>query len=406
VSIQALQGMQKIFGMNKFDAISSAKSELDDILETIKGIADQEERRARLIQISQNLYSIQMDLQKKISEEQSKTYVIFSKQWKDAKARLEELIKSHDELAAIRKMITDDFEGHIKRIKTESDAAAAAELARIEAERLAAEQAERERLSSLGEIGRLKEGIAKAEENYIKSNTELERQRHLITKSNLEKELDLLEEKARISAANSVIASRGMSGVSGISPIAGMGAPTLGMGVPTIQAQDVEAINEAFKEHINTINETSRAYEALSQIGNQAAYDIGAAFMKMSQDGATSANEMIKQAVSVAIAQLMKWAATTVPFPASIPAMVAAGAAGQAAMSGIPHFADGAVISGPTVGLMGEYANARNNPEVVAPLDKLASLMGGGSGGKVEFILKGDTLWGVLKKHENKRNTH
>ena len=31
------------------------------------------------------------------------------------------------------------------------------------------------------------------------------------------------------------------------------------------------------------------------------------------------------------------------------------------------------------MGLMGEYAGARTNPEVIAPLDKLKSLMGGQS---------------------------
>lgn len=39
-------------------------------------------------------------------------------------------------------------------------------------------------------------------------------------------------------------------------------------------------------------------------------------------------------------------------------------------------FATGGIISGPTLGLMGEYAGASNNPEVVAPLDRLNDLIG------------------------------
>ena len=46
-----------------------------------------------------------------------------------------------------------------------------------------------------------------------------------------------------------------------------------------------------------------------------------------------------------------------------------------AAFASIPKFANGGIISGPTVGLMGEYAGASNNPEVVAPLDKLRNLL-------------------------------
>lgn len=42
---------------------------------------------------------------------------------------------------------------------------------------------------------------------------------------------------------------------------------------------------------------------------------------------------------------------------------------------GAMPFAKGGIISGPTLGLLGEYAGAPNNPEVVAPLDKLRSLL-------------------------------
>lgn len=42
-----------------------------------------------------------------------------------------------------------------------------------------------------------------------------------------------------------------------------------------------------------------------------------------------------------------------------------------------PKFANGGIVSGPTLGLMGEYAGARSNPEVIAPLSKLKDLLGG-----------------------------
>ncbi len=44
---------------------------------------------------------------------------------------------------------------------------------------------------------------------------------------------------------------------------------------------------------------------------------------------------------------------------------------------GIPKFADGGIVSGPTMAMVGEYSGAANNPEVIAPLDKLQSMMGG-----------------------------
>jgi hypothetical protein len=52
--------------------------------------------------------------------------------------------------------------------------------------------------------------------------------------------------------------------------------------------------------------------------------------------------------------------------------------------------ANGGIVSGPTMGLMGEYPGASHNPEVVAPLDKLKTLIGNDSGG--QFVLKGNDL--------------
>lgn len=44
-------------------------------------------------------------------------------------------------------------------------------------------------------------------------------------------------------------------------------------------------------------------------------------------------------------------------------------------VKGMTAFANGGIVSGPTVGLIGEYAGASNNPEVVAPLDRLRSML-------------------------------
>ena len=78
----------------------------------------------------------------------------------------------------------------------------------------------------------------------------------------------------------------------------------------------------------------------------------------------------------------------------------AAIAATVAAFANIPKFADGGIAYGPTMGLFGEYAGASNNPEVVAPLDKLRSMIQpqGEMAGRVEFEIDGRKLKGVLKK--------
>lgn len=78
------------------------------------------------------------------------------------------------------------------------------------------------------------------------------------------------------------------------------------------------------------------------------------------------------------------------------------------AFKSIGVFAEGGVVSGPTLALVGEYAGASNNPEVIAPLNKLRSMLdtgGAGFGGKkdVTFKIKGRNLEGVLHRERRVR---
>ncbi|MAK80254.1 tape measure protein [Phenylobacterium sp.] len=65
--------------------------------------------------------------------------------------------------------------------------------------------------------------------------------------------------------------------------------------------------------------------------------------------------------------------------------------------------AKGGIVSGPTTALIGEYPGARSNPEVVAPLNKLKSMIGGGSM-QGEFVLRGQDLVIALQRAEKSRN--
>lgn len=82
-----------------------------------------------------------------------------------------------------------------------------------------------------------------------------------------------------------------------------------------------------------------------------------------------------------------------------VTAMLAATAA-----AGIPMLAEGGIASGPTLAMVGEYAGAKGNPEVIAPLDKLRGMLAQPASmdfGKVEFEIKGRTLVGILNKENN-----
>lgn len=117
-------------------------------------------------------------------------------------------------------------------------------------------------------------------------------------------------------------------------------------------------------------------------------------------DAAVTGAETAKETASVGSA-----AAQTMSAHAGIPFVgIAIAAALVATMVGVllslPKFANGAIAYGPTLGLFGEYAGAANNPEVVAPLNKLRELIGsdGAGFGEVKFVIKGRQLEGILSK--------
>jgi hypothetical protein len=129
---------------------------------------------------------------------------------------------------------------------------------------------------------------------------------------------------------------------------------------------------------------------------------------------ADSLIEIGKALVAYAVPVLL---ALTLLKKPSIPTAIAAIAAGTAAIvagsflksklsNNQPKaFANGGIISGPTMGLMGEYPGAASNPEVVAPLDKLQSLIGG-VGGNLEARISGNDLLILMNKAgRNNQNT-
>jgi hypothetical protein len=187
----------------------------------------------------------------------------------------------------------------------------------------------------------------------------------------------------------------GMTARSGATDTSGKGL----VGVQQMQdrlTESTKAYNRALEESVEIDKELENRMQNLIALGGQLGNSFGSAFESMAS-GAVSAKDAMKQmlrdtiamALNAAQAHAIEAALNSGKFagpaaPIVIPALIGAmtglvrGAFGQ-----LTAFADGGIVSGPTAALVGEYAGARNNPEVIAPLDKLQSMIGSAGGGNV-----------------------
>lgn len=125
--------------------------------------------------------------------------------------------------------------------------------------------------------------------------------------------------------------------------------------------------------------------------------------------------QIIANALSVSMANAITGAtgaaAVAGPFaPAVLPATIATMTGSVlAAFAAIPQMADGGLFFGESLAMVGEgRGTSLTNPEVIAPLDKLKSFIGGdGAGGmqNVKFELEGQKLVGVINRY-NKQNRY
>jgi tape measure domain-containing protein len=111
-----------------------------------------------------------------------------------------------------------------------------------------------------------------------------------------------------------------------------------------------------------------------------------------------------KMAIQAGITALaIKKALTLAQAPLAIAAGIALVAIGTAIKNGIatPKLAEGGLATGPTMALVGDNRNVRVDPEVIAPLSKLKSMMGDmGMGGVLETRISGNDLIILLNRSQ------
>ena len=194
----------------------------------------------------------------------------------------------------------------------------------------------------------------------------------------------------------------------------------------TAQSQQLDALAEKYN-HIMTVGQmvADTAGNAFSALGSSIVQSMGLAstglegfaqvmFRTLIDLGSMILKQIIMNqasAMAASIAGATQSGAATGPAAIfTTPAFIATAVGGVlSAFAAIPKFAAGGIVSGPTMGLMGEYPGAKSNPEVIAPLSKLQGMLDQGNGGGTanvsgEFVLRGQDLVVALQRAEKQRN--
>ena len=172
--------------------------------------------------------------------------------------------------------------------------------------------------------------------------------------------------------------------------------------------ENFKALNQVMRIFglVSAANKTIKEQETTATIVNAQAVQTEAQSTVAAAAAKTTANKT-EATTNVAAAAAKTFSAhAAIPW-VGIAAAAALTAVMVATMASLPKFAEGGIAYGPTLGLFGEYAGASHNPEVVAPLDRLRSLIAPQeSGGAVRFRIEGRDLVGILQKvhRHNGRN--
>lgn len=126
--------------------------------------------------------------------------------------------------------------------------------------------------------------------------------------------------------------------------------------------------------------------------------ETAASMAKQSASVDEMAKNMVGSLLDSAAAGLISSIMASVPFPVNIALAAGAGAIIGGLKSNLPELASGGIIGSEMNVKVGEYIGAKNNPEIIAPINKLENMMGGSNVG----VATGENVIFSME-HTNKR---
>lgn len=168
--------------------------------------------------------------------------------------------------------------------------------------------------------------------------------------------------------------------------------------------KEIEGLNSAFKSAIE--GAVSGIGESIGESlakGQDAIRSLAAGFMG-AIGGLIQAigKALIQYGTAKAGLDKVVEAGFSLPGVAAIAIGAAAVALGALVKNAFPKFANGGIVTGPTIGMIGEGGQ----PEVILPLSKINQFLdGGGSGvGRLEAVVSGDSLRFILERNKRKQS--
>lgn len=149
---------------------------------------------------------------------------------------------------------------------------------------------------------------------------------------------------------------------------------------------EIEKLNEAAKKLAETQQDVASTFQSAF---HSMAVSAEASGEQMAAAAANAARQVIKAKIAEATASYAADAFAKLGFLGVVLAAAAGSVVGSLFNKIIPPFAEGGMVSGATLAMVGEGpGTSAINPEVIAPLDKLQGMIGNAGGGQVEVVGK------------------
>jgi len=227
----------------------------------------------------------------------------------------------------------------------------------------------------------------------------------------LAKQLNLLKVKQEIKDLQKQLNNglyNGMKDVANSAKNVYSSLKTIGAIKPSKEWETFFSVWDTVTSVIDSINSVIKLFKDLGGVIS----DLGAAkeaeqVINTSTSAAKIATNVAETASYTALGAAESFAAyAAIPFAGQGLALAQIGVMqGAILASGIPKLANGGIAYGNSLVNVGEYAGASGNPEVIAPLDKLKTLIkpteSNVIGGEVKFVIDGKVIKGVLDNYSN-----